>query len=124
VSGVRTGIDLVHVPRIAGTVERLGAAFLDRALTPAEQRLCGGDPARVAGRWAAKEAAMKALGLGVDALALTDLEVLADAAGAPRLALHGAAAGAADRAGWRSWSVSIAHDGEYATAVVVALTGS
>jgi holo-[acyl-carrier protein] synthase len=118
VVGPAVGIDLVQVARMARNVERPG--FLKRAFTPAEQRLCAGDPARLAGRWAAKEAAMKALGRGIGELPMTDLEVLAEPSGAPRLLLSGAAAAVARSAGWTAWSVSISHDGEYATAVVVA----
>jgi holo-[acyl-carrier protein] synthase len=119
------GVDLVHVPRIAGVMARSGATFLDRSFTPAELELCGGDPARLAGRWAAKEAALKALGRGIGELPMSDVETLAEPSGAPLLRLAGRAAAAATAAGWTQWSVSISHDGEYATAVVVVLvTGS
>jgi len=116
--GPAVGIDLVRVARMARNLDRPG--FLNRAFTPAEQRLCAGDASRLAGRWAAKEAAMKALGRGIGEIPMTDLEVLAEPTGAPRLQLSGVAAALARSAGWESWSVSISHDGEYATAVVVA----
>ena len=119
--GVAVGIDLVRVSRMAARVDH--ATFLDRAFTPAEQQWCAGDPSRLAGRWAAKEAAMKALGRGLGEVAMTDLEVLAEPSGAPRLHLSGSAGAAAGAAGWTSWSVSISHDGDYATAVVVAQYG-
>jgi holo-[acyl-carrier protein] synthase len=115
------GVDLVHVPRIAGAVARSGATFLDRSFTPAELDLCGGDPARLAGRWAAKEAALKALGMGIGELPMSDVQTLAEPSGAPQLRLTGRAAAAASAAGWTQWSVSISHDGDYATAVVTAL---
>jgi holo-[acyl-carrier protein] synthase len=119
--GITTGIDLVHVPRIARSVTRSARTFLDRAFTPAEQEVCAGDPARLAGRWAAKEAVLKALGRGIGEIPMTDIEVLRAASGAPVLHLAGRAAAAAQAGGWGHWSVSISHDGEYATAVAVAL---
>jgi holo-[acyl-carrier protein] synthase len=118
---IAVGVDLVHVPRIAAAVARSGATFLDRSFTPAELELCGGDPARLAGRWAAKEAALKALGCGIGELPMLDVETLAEPTGAPLLHLAGRAAAAASEAGWTQCSVSISHDGDYATAVVVAV---
>jgi holo-[acyl-carrier protein] synthase len=115
------GTDLVHVPRIAGNVERHGAAFVDRAFTADEQALCGSDARRLAGRWAAKESVLKVLGAGLLAVPLTDVEVLAEPSGAPVLRLAGRAAELAEQAGWVHWSVSISHDGDYASAVAVAL---
>jgi holo-[acyl-carrier protein] synthase len=117
---VTVGIDLVQVSRIDRAAQRTGATFLDRAFTPAEQQLCAGVAARLAGRWAVKEAVMKALGQGLGQLPMTDIEVLTEPSGAPRLTLAGAAGAVAARAGWSCWSVSISHDGQYATAVVVA----
>lgn len=115
------GTDLVHVPRIAANVERLGRAFVDRAFTAEEQALCGSDARRLAGRWAAKESVLKVLGAGLLEVPLTDVEVLAEPSGAPVLRLVGRAAALAERAGWVHWSVSISHDGDYASAVAVAL---
>jgi holo-[acyl-carrier protein] synthase len=119
--GPSVGIDLVQVARMARNIERPG--FLNKAFTQAEQRLCAGDASRLAGRWAAKEAAMKALGRGIGEIPMTDFEVLSEPSGAPRLMLSGVAAAVARSAGWTTWSVSISHDGEYATAVVVAQRG-
>ena len=65
---------------------------------------------------------MKALGKGLGELGMTEIEVTTLPSGAPELALHGRAQALAEARGWVSWSVSIAHDGEYATAVVVAQT--
>jgi holo-[acyl-carrier protein] synthase len=116
---VTVGIDLVHVPRM----ERLlrSQRMRARVFTPAEQALCGEQAQRYAGRWAAKEAVMKALGQGIGELAPTEIEVLAGASGAPLLCLHGAAAAAAAEEGWETWQVSISHDGEYATAIAIAM---
>lgn len=112
------GTDLVHIPRIALSLERT-EGFAARAFTPGEQSVCRGDPARLAGRWAVKESVLKSLALGIGSVPMTDIEVLAHESGAPVLSLSGAAARAAEAAGVTAWSVSISHDGQYATAVVV-----
>jgi holo-[acyl-carrier protein] synthase len=119
---IAVGIDLVHIPRMARNAQR--PSFLDRAFTALEQEQCAGDPARLAGRWAAKEAAMKALGRGLGEIPLTDLEVLRDGSGAPQLLLHGRAGVVGSDQGWTTWTVSVSHDGDYATAVVMALAGA
>lgn len=120
--GIAVGIDLVHVPRLARHAATPDSAFLARAFTPAERELCAGDARRLAGRWAAKEAAMKALRSGLGEVSMIDIEVRPEASGAPTLHLSGRAAARAADAGWTQWSVSISHDGQYATAVVVALS--
>lgn len=114
------GIDLVQVARLEAILAELGTSFLDRSFTPLEQATCGGSVARLAGRWAAKEAVMKVLGAGVDELALLDIEVGRGPSGMPTLTLHGDALQRARRQGWLDWSVSISHDGQYATAVAIA----
>lgn len=118
------GTDLVYVPRIAHNAMRLGASFLNRSFTEAELALCGSDAQRLAGRWAAKEATLKALGLGLAGAPMSSIEVLAEGSGAPVLTLSGAAESAATAQHWINWSVSISHDGDYASASVVALKRS
>ena len=119
---VAVGTDLVRIDRITTAIDELGDAFLVRVFTERELALCAGDAQRLAGRWAAKEAAVKALGLGVDSVSLVEIEVLPAEDGRPLVRLTGAAAAAARRSEWTAWSASIAHDGDYATATVVALT--
>ncbi|MBC8327932.1 MAG: holo-ACP synthase [Planctomycetes bacterium] len=119
------GIDLVDVDRLRASIERGGQAFLDKVYTPAEQAYCGSrkDPApHYAARFAAKEAAMKAIGsgFGQDGVGFRDFELLKDDAGRPRLELHGAAAERARERGVRSLRVSITHTDHGAAAVVVA----
>ena len=119
---ISTGIDIVQVDRIERLIASSGASFLNRVFTSVELSECGVDSQRLAARWAAKEAAMKALGQGLDRIAPTDVEVGKGPHGAPVLTLYGSALTAADSSGWSSWSVSISHDGDYATAIVVALS--
>ena len=120
---LRTGVDLIEIERIRRAVAQHGARFLDRVYTDAEMRCCGGRMESLAARFAAKEAVAKALGTGIwcDGVAWTDIEVLKNEAGAPRLMLHGGAAAVAAVAGLTTWSVSLSHDRSRATAFVVAL---
>ena len=93
------GTDLVNIDRIEAALERHQERFLARSFTPAEIALADSRPAMraatLAKRWAAKEACAKALGTGIGrGFGLTDIEVVRDDLGAPRLVLH---AGAAER---------------------------
>lgn len=116
--GVRVGTDLVFVPRLAASLARPG--LVDRVFTQQEQAYCVGRPASFAGRWAAKEAAMKALGRGLGEVPMLDIEVVSQPSGAPRLVLRGRAQSLARELGWSDVAVSISHDADYAIAVVVA----
>jgi holo-[acyl-carrier protein] synthase len=113
----------VDVPRFAALLELRGALLTERVFTRRELAACRGDPARLAARFAAKEAAAKALGTGIGPVAWRDVEVRTGPDGAPRLALAGAAARLARRRGLRRWAVSLAHDGHTAIGVVVADRG-
>jgi holo-[acyl-carrier protein] synthase len=117
------GIDLVEVPRFAIVLARR-PALRARLFTEGEQAyastLANPVPA-LAARFAAKEAVMKALGVGLGAFAFVDVEVQRLDSGEPRLALTGGAAELADRRGVRRWLVSLTHTASSAAAVVVAL---
>jgi holo-[acyl-carrier protein] synthase len=78
-------------------------------------------PARFAARFAAKEATLKVLRLDDQGLDLRAIEVKQMPGGWTDLLLHGRAKQLADEAGWSSWSVSLSHEGDYATAVVAVL---
>jgi holo-[acyl-carrier protein] synthase len=120
---VGLGVDLVPVARVAAILARpWGERFERRIFTEDERRYCRGrgDPAQhYAARFAAKEAALKALGVP-EGLSWHELEVRADAAaGAPRLALAGAAAAAAAGKGAGRTHLSLTHAGGMAAAVVI-----
>jgi holo-[acyl-carrier protein] synthase len=117
---IAVGVDLVDVARIAGVLERHGARFLDRVFTPKEQELCASDPRRLAGRYAVKEAVAKALGTGIGHLRWTDIEVLNDPRGKPRLLLHESASALAKTQGWQDWDVSLSHTESQAIGFAVA----
>lgn len=119
------GIDVVEVARIASAIQRHGEPFLDRVFTAGERAYCASRkiPAlHFAARFAAKEAAAKALGTGIGAhAAWTDLEISHDAAGAPTLVLSGAAAEFARDHGITEIQISLTHARDYAAANAVAL---
>ena len=113
---ITTGVDLVDCGRIARMLEE-DRTFLDLAFTQEEQKDCQADPARLAARWAAKEAAMKALGQGIGSIALLDEN------GVPTMELSGSARTRAKELGITDWSVALSHEGGFAVAFVVMLKG-
>lgn len=123
---VGTGIDLIEVERIRRAVERHGERFLTRLFTPAELAYCqsGGKAQfhRMAARFAAKEAALKAIGLGLSGVKWTEVEVRRLDSGQPTLHLSERLAQIAAERGVRSLQLSLSHAQAYAIAQVVALS--
>jgi holo-[acyl-carrier protein] synthase len=119
----RIGTDLVHIPRIQALYERFGSQFLSRVYTEAEQRYCLAAKAhlfaRLAGRWAAKEAVTKALGTGWRGLGYRDVEVIRQVSGEPSIQLHNRAAAMVASYAQVSWQVSFSHDKDYAISTVL-----
>ncbi len=119
------GVDLVEVARIERVWKLHQAAFLERVYTRAEQEYClpRRDAAiRLAGRFAAKEAVLKALGTGWrGGIRFTDVETLPDALGKPEVRLSGEAARIAGQQGIAQVLLSISHAGEYASASAIAV---
>ena len=114
------GVDLVEISRILQVMDRHPERFLSRHFTAKEQADCDHRAERLAARWAAKEAAAKALGTGIGPVGWQEIEIVCRANGAPILHLRGQAAALADRLGWSAWSVSLSHTHGHAMAVVVA----
>ncbi|HTR72322.1 MAG TPA: holo-ACP synthase [Solirubrobacteraceae bacterium] len=121
---IRAGIDLVSVTTVAESVTEHGERYLNRVYTEAELNDCQGPDGpvaeRLAARFAAKEAALKVLRPADEAIPWREIEVVRDPSGSVTLALAGRALGAAERQGLKDFAVSISHEGDYATAVVVA----
>lgn len=117
---LRTGIDMIDIERLAGPNPAVRQRFLRRVFTPRELEECGGSPQSLAGRFAAKEAVAKALGVGIGPVAWQEIEILTGPQGQPVLQLHGAARDLAGRLGLITWSVSISHTRTQAVAVAVA----
>lgn len=115
-----TGIDVIEIERIDHAVRRWGDRFLQRIYTPAELAHCRGRAQSLAGRFAAKEATSKALGVGIRVLRWRDIEVLPDRRGKPTIHLHGRASEVAEARKLTGFDVSITHSRSDAVAMVVA----
>jgi holo-[acyl-carrier protein] synthase len=111
------GIDIIRVDRIANALRRFGERFPKRVLTEAERRYVRNRPQNFAGRWAAKEAVSKVLGLGVRGVGWTEIEIVRLPTGAPSVSLSGRAARRAEQLGMGRIAVSISHEGDYAVAI-------
>lgn len=124
--GLLLGLDLTEVDRVEGVLERHGERFLARVFRDGEINRARRNPRafaeHVAGRFAAKEAAMKALGLGWRGLAFRDIEVGRDARGKPQIAFHGKALVRARSLKVTVAEVTITHGRDIAAAVVALLT--
>jgi len=120
---VGIGLDLVKIDRIRAIAERWQTRFLDRLYTEAERRYCLARPepyASFAGRFAAKEAVLKALGTGwTNGISWHDIQVLNDRAGRPRATVSGRVKTLMNRAGVTTIHVSLSHDTDYAVAEAV-----
>ena len=111
------GIDIITVDRIRASLERFGERFTRRVLTDGERRYVRGRPETMAGRWAAKEAVSKVLGLGVRGIGWRDIEIERLPTGQPAVRLHGRAAARAGQLGMDRIAVSITHESDYAVAI-------
>jgi holo-[acyl-carrier protein] synthase len=111
------GIDIIKVERIRATLARFGPRFSGRVLTASEQRYVRDRPETMAGRWAAKEAVSKVLGLGVRGIGWRDIEVERLPTGQPAVRLHGRAAIRAEQLGMGRIALSISHESDYAVAI-------
>jgi phosphopantetheine--protein transferase-like protein len=118
------GVDLVDIADFSGTLARGGEAYVDRVFTARERLYCCAQANTVhayAARFAAKEAAMKAMGIvGAEGLEYTDFEVFATSSGKPELLLHGVAASSATKLGIVRVMLSLTHPLGVAGAVAVA----
>ena len=120
---VGTGIDIAEVPRIGESIERFGDRFLHRVFTEEEIRYCDSKANRIeryAARFAAKEAAMKALGTGWNhGVRWRDVEVFRQPGQRPTIKFHGRAAEFAAKLGAKNIALSISHTPEHAIANVI-----
>ena len=115
-----TGVDLIEIDRVAGTLERYGERFLRRIFTPGEIAYCRGRAPNLAARFAAKEAVMKCLGTGFRGVGWRDVEVVRAPSGAPSPRLHGRALRRAERLGVTEIGISLSHSRGFAMAFAVA----
>jgi holo-[acyl-carrier protein] synthase len=116
----RVGIDLVAVESIATSVRTHGDRYLRRIFTERELADCAGASDRLAARYAAKEATLKVLRPGPDdSVPWNEIEVVRNPAGWVDLALSGRAAELAAVTGIGGFSVSLTHEAEFASAIVI-----
>ena len=122
---LRVGMDVVDIRRINESIDRFGERFVQRLFSEDEAAYAmGGDgqaAQRLAARFAAKEAAIKAFNLAEVGVNWHDIEVRKQRDGSCSLALYGKAASQAERLGVCEIALSLSHDGDYAAAVVTAL---
>jgi holo-[acyl-carrier protein] synthase len=120
---VGLGLDIAEIDRIEAAITRHGAPFIERLYTPKETAYCESHRnrfERYAARFAAKEAAMKALGTGWRyGVRWRDIEVTREPSGKPTLNLEGVAREFADRLGVKNISLTITHSGNLALAEVI-----
>lgn len=121
---VGIGTDIIECVRIAKMIERHGEIFINRVYTQNEILYCSTRKAATqhyAGRWAAKEAVLKALGTGwANGIKWTDIEVRNEPGGRPKILLSGIAAETAKELGIREVLISISHCRSHATAYALA----
>lgn len=117
-----TGVDLIEIERIEGAINRHGQRFLERIFTHSELVEVGHNFPSLAARFAAKEAASKALGTGIGQVGWQEIEILYGPAREPCMKLSGAAAVLAEKLALKNWAVSLSHTHTHAIALVVALS--
>jgi holo-[acyl-carrier protein] synthase len=111
------GVDIIRVDRIRQALKRFGSRFTRRILTDHERAYVRDRPENLAGRWAAKEAVSKVLGLGVRGVGWREIEIVRLPTGQPAVRLHDRALRRAEQLGIDRIAVSISHEREYAIAV-------
>ena len=122
---MRIGVDMVSIARIAHSLSA-SSMFASNVFAPSELKHAEQMPKRrahefLAGRFAAKEAVLKALGTGFDdAIVLCDIEIITAEDGCPELQLSASALCASELLGLSHWQVSISHENDLAIAFVVA----
>ena len=117
---VVNGIDIIEIDRIRKVAHQYGSRFYSRIYSKFEIDYCNGDPAKLATRFAAKEAVMKALGTGVRGVSWKEIEILRQPGRGPQVKLHGKAKKHAAEMGINHMAVSLSHSETYAIASVVA----
>jgi holo-[acyl-carrier protein] synthase len=111
------GIDIIRIERIRKALERFGDRFPKRVLTDREHAYVRNRPENFAGRWAAKEAVSKVLGLGVRGVGWREIEIVRLPTGQPTVSLSGRALRRAEQLGMGRIAVSISHESDYAVAI-------
>ena len=117
-----TGVDIIEIARIEKAIKRWGERFFHRVYTEPELRLCRQRPSSLAGRFAGKEAVMKALGTGARGISWREIEILAEPSGKPLVHLSGKAQRKANDLGLGKLAISLSDSKEHAIAFVIGET--
>ena len=116
---LRSGVDLIEIERFERIEPNIRTRFLHRVLTAQEQLEVKDNNATLAGKFAAKEAVVKALGCGIGPVSFQEMEILHDPNGQPVLNLYKNAKRIAEENNLNTWSISISHSQHYAVAVAI-----
>jgi holo-[acyl-carrier protein] synthase len=116
---IAVGIDIIEVDRVRKVYEKHGERFLQRVFTELEVQQSRGKIARLAGRFAAKEAISKALGTGLRGVKWREMEVVQLRSGRPSVRLHGVAKLRAHQLGLSAFDVSMADLAQFSIAIAV-----
>jgi len=116
---LRSGVDLIEIERFDRIEPKIRERFIQRVLTTKERLEVKDSNPTLAGKFAAKEAVVKALGCGIGPVSFQDIEILHDANGQPILHLHKNAGKIAEENNLKDWSVSISHTQHYAVAIAI-----
>ena len=122
---IQIGTDICQINRIKSAYKRFGKRFLERILTEKELKYVTSNKKnlipRLAGRFAAKEAASKVLGTGFKGVYFKEVEILRENSGAPKIILHKRAKAKAKKLRLTNFATSISHERDFALAMVVAV---
>jgi len=116
---LRSGVDLIEIERFDHIEPGIRERFIHRVLTSQEQVEVKDSSLTLAGKFAAKEAVVKALGCGIGPVSFQDIEILHDTNGQPILNLYKNARKIAEDNNLKDWSVSISHTQHYAVAIAI-----
>ena len=119
---LQAGVDLIEISRLQDAIQRHGEQFLTRVFTPKELAEVGDQTARLAGRWAAKEAVSKAFRTGIGAMRWQEIEILRGPNREPTLHLYGTAQALAEQQNLATWSISLSYTKTHAIAIAVAIS--
>ena len=114
------GIDIIEIDRIRKVANQYGRRFYNRIYSKFEIDYCKGNPSKLATRFAAKEAVMKALGTGVRGGSWKEIEIVRQPGNGPQVCLHGRAKKRAKALGIDEMAISLSHSDKFAIASVVA----
>ena len=124
---IKIGTDICQINRVQSIYKRYGGKFLYRILTENEIKYVTSNTKnlinRLAGRYAAKEAASKVLGTGLKGVYFKEIEILREPSGAPKIVLHKRAKLKAKEKGLSYFEVSISHEKNFVIAIVIGVGG-